>query len=429
MNGNRELNKKIEYGYRIFGQNERISNNPYETGLNGNDICFGTAGKGKTGSYVIPNIQNIDGSLIVSDTKGQLARMFKKELHDKGYKVYTLDFVNPEKSAIYNPLRYIRTYRDGRFRDQDIMAIAHIICPPGQDKEAPMWEQLARNFIAMAISYVLEEYKAEDRNLIKAGEFIREFNIKFKNGYLDRWMLMHEDTLAEKKYREIMSYKDAEKMFASVLGIANENMQLFSLNEAADIFDERKGNPMFKPVIDIPALGKEKTVLFINVSDMESTFDKMINVLYTQVMSVLCREADANLNGKLNCHVRIIMDDFAASAKIPNFTKYISVMRSRDIAVSIILQSLSQLESMYSHGETTTIINNCDHLLYWGCQDSETADFVAQRANIPSEEILRMPNSKAYLIESGVGARLIDKIPPYSTCKPNVQCVPEPSHT
>lgn len=407
---------KEKYGYRIFGMNERISNNPRISGMNGNDICFGTAGKGKTGSYVIPNIQNIDGSLIVSDTKGQLARMFSKELKEKGYTVYCLDFVNPEKSAIYNPLRFIRTYVDGRVRDQDIMALAHILCPPGQDKNAPMWEQLTVNFISMAISYVMEEYSEKERNLLNAAEFIRNFNMRYKNGYLDRWMLNHEGCLAEKKYREIISYKDADRMFGSVLGMASDNLQIFSLLESEYIFDESKANRMRKPVLDLAEIGEKKTVLFINVSDMDSTFDKMINILYTQVMTVLCREADQNPSGKLNCHVRIIMDDFAASAKIPDFTKYISVMRSRDISVSIILQSLTQLESMYSHGESTTIINNCDHLLYWGCQDPETAEMVAQRANIPAEEILSMPNDKAYLIVSGQRARLIDKIPPYSTC-------------
>lgn len=413
-----EKKKKIEYGYRVFGQNETISNNPYETGLNGNDICFGTAGKGKTGSYVIPNIQNIDGSLIVSDTKGQLARMFKRELREKGYIVYTLDFVNPEKSAIYNPLRYIRRYSDGGFRDQDIMSIAQILCPPGQDRDAPMWEQLTQNFIAMAISYVMEEYEEKDRSLVKASEFIRDFNIKYKNGYLDRWMILHEGSLAEKKFNEILSYKDAEKMFASVLGMANNSLQMFSLKEAEYIFcEEQKRALPLKNIIDIEKIGERKTVLFINVSDMESTFDNMIILLYSQLMSVLCRKADANSNGKLDCHVRIIMDDFAASTKIPNFTKYISVMRSRDIAVSIVLQSLTQLESLYNHGEATTIINNCDHLLYWGGQDPETADFVAQRANLPAEAILNMPKEKAYLIVSGENARLIDKIPPYSTCR------------
>ena len=99
---------------RILAKGVVVSNDTRITGLNNNDIIIGTSGCGKTGGYVIPNIQNLTGSLIVSDTKGQLYRMFKDELEAKGYKVYILDFVNPLNSCGYNPLCGIRKYPDGK---------------------------------------------------------------------------------------------------------------------------------------------------------------------------------------------------------------------------------------------------------------------------------------------------------------------------
>lgn len=109
------------------------------------------------------------------------------------------------------------------------------------------------------------------------------------------------------------------------------------------------------------------------------------------------------------------MDDFASSAVIPDFDKIISVIRSRDIYVSLIIQSLSQLESMYTPAVSRTIINNCDHILYFGSQDLDTANFIATRASKTPEAVLSMPRTKAYLITSGEKARLVDKIVPYST--------------
>lgn len=150
---------------------------------------------------------------------------------------------------------------------------------------------------------------------------------------------------------------------------ANRALEPFEFEEAKHIFTS-------KDRFDIRSLGREKTVLFINVSDTDRTFDQLVNIFYTQALQLLCTEADSSPGGKLNVPVRIIMDDFAASARIPDFDKIISVIRSRDISVSLILQSMTQLESMYSHAQALTITNNCDHLLYLGSQDLETANFI-----------------------------------------------------
>ena len=85
--------------------------------------------------------------------------------------------------------------------------------------------------------------------------------------------------------------------------------------------------------------------------------------------------------------------------------------------MSLILQSLSQLETMYEHAAAVTIINNCDHMIYLGCQDLETANFIGARAYKAPESILSLSRDKAILITNGEKARIVDKIKPYSTMK------------
>jgi type IV secretion system protein VirD4 len=166
---------------------------------------------------------------------------------------------------------------------------------------------------------------------------------------------------------------------------------------------------------NIADLGREKTVLFINVSDTDRAFDSIVNIFYTQALQVLCAEADSKADGRLAVPVRMILDDFAASARIPDFDKLMSVIRSREISVSIILQSLSQLDTLYDRAMSLTIINNCDNILYLGGKDMETANFVANFAGKTPEAILSMERDKAYLIRTGEKARLVQKIAPYST--------------
>jgi type IV secretion system protein VirD4 len=145
--------------------------------------------------------------------------------------------------------------------------------------------------------------------------------------------------------------------------------------------------------------------------------DKVINMFYGQAMQILCRQANHNPDGRLKMPVRFFLDDFAASAKIANFSKMISVIRSRDIYVSIILQDKNQLDAMYSSAEANTIMNNCDHIIYYGGNDLSTAQYVSARTCKTVETIISKPSKDIWIMTNGSKPVLAEKIPPYSTLK------------
>lgn len=363
------------YGKRIFASNAEITNDTYITGLNNNDICLGASGSGKTGSYVCPNIRNIDGSMVVSDTKGQLEKRFKNVLMKKGYKVYTLDLVNPERSCGYNPLQFIRKYKNGMYREQDILSLANTICPE-QDSREPIWDRSAVLYISFLLSYCLEAEPEENHNLLFLGELHRSFSLPDGDIQFVEWIEDHKDSFAAKKFYELKANRQADKMWGSVMGFVNIALEHYDFYEAKYIYaraDESEN-------IDIKELGQRKTVLFINNSDTNFAFDNLVNIFYKQALNVLCTEADANEDGRLKVPVRLIMDDFGASAAIDDFDRIISVVRSRDISVSLMIQSLSQLKSKYGQEQSLTILNNCDHILFLGNNDLDTANFIGARA-------------------------------------------------
>lgn len=138
-----------------------------------------------------------------------------------------------------------------------------------------------------------------------------------------------------------------------------------------------------------------------------------MNMLYAQALQILTRYADKECRGnRLPVPVRFILDDFAANTVIPDFDKIISVIRSREIYVSIIIQSLTQLYSMYESSRAQTIINNCDHLLYLGGQDVETARYIGVKANRTPNAILNMPVGEAILFTRGQEPRKVRKYDP-----------------
>lgn len=400
---------KRSSGVRVLAESITVSNDTRSTGMNNNDLVIGSSGSGKTGGYVIPNIQNIEGSIVVSDTKGQLYRNFSEELRQKGYEVKILDLVQPERSCVYNPLSHIRRYGDGSFYEKDILTLANSLVQCTASGDEPFWHFSARSYIAFLICYCLENMPSAEQNMVTITDL---HNAMLKpNGDLAfiEWIKENPDSFAARKYNELQSDVPAERTWACIKSFVNIALEPFEFKEAKHIFGSDDS-------IDLRDLGRKKMALFLNVSDTDRTFDALVNIFYAQALQVLVSEADSRQDGRLEVPVRIIMDDFAASARIEDFDKIISTIRSREISVSLILQSLTQLTGMYGK-DAETIMDNCDHILYLGSQNLETAGYIGTRANKTPEKILYMPNDSAYFIEKGRQAELVKKFVPYSSVR------------
>ena len=133
------VKNKNNMGVRILADGVTVDNNSMITKLNNNDLIVGSSSSGKTGGYVIPNIQHISGSMIISDTKNQLHRRFAKSLAQKGYEVKVIDFVNMNKSCCYNPLANIRRNKKGRFCEQDILTLSNALIKVTAEDKEPIW--------------------------------------------------------------------------------------------------------------------------------------------------------------------------------------------------------------------------------------------------------------------------------------------------
>lgn len=392
-------------GERIFAPEVTVSNDTRQTGLNNNDLIIGGSGSGKTGGYIYNLLLNPYGSMIVSDTKGLLHRIFSRYLREKGYKVYVLDFVNPERSVAYNPLRYIRRDKAGEPNEADIAKLANIIMPK-LDAQEPFWEKAAARYISILIGFVLEDAPEEDQTMTSVCLIHRKMRSEKGRKAFEEWAEEHPDSFAARKYYQMRQSASAEKMWSSIMEFVNEGL---------DIFDYREYEPIWDDVdsINIARMGHEKTVLFVNSSDNDTSMHTLSNLFNTQAMQVLIAEADKMPDGRLPIPCRLILDDFAAAARIDHFDNLISIIRSREISVSIIIQSLSQLNHMYSVDRANTILNNCAHVLYLAGKDKETMQYVADYLNQTVHTVLKLPRDKAVFIEEGASARIVSKLIPY----------------
>ena len=128
--------------------------------------------------------------------------------------------------------------------------------------------------------------------------------------------------------------------------------------------------------INFDDLGKKKLAIFVITSTSDSTYDFVSTMFFSQMLQKLFLQADNN-GGTLKNQVYFLLDEFPNIGQIPDFPKKLSVTRSMGISISIIVQALDQLESLY-RDEYEVIIGNCDTQLFLGSQSIKTCEYFSK---------------------------------------------------
>ena len=389
-------------GEHILAAGITLGTDTWQTGINNKILIFGPSGAGKSRGYVEPNIRNCSNeSIIVSNTKGEQEAKHREDLLRKGYKVLKIDFTDLSAGCGYNPMDYIRyDPKTDLYNEQDIISLCMCLVPDTGSND-PYWEQAARQYLACLIAYVLEALPEEEHTLESVVKLVERLGDQEFDMLVRELSAFKPDSTIPGRYEAIRGVSDSPKTDASVKAVLSTALDTLRFDTALALYKKPQK-------IDLSMFGREKTALFITISDTDRSLDKLANALMTQILQILCRSADHDYeNHYLDIPVRMYLDDFATNLYIPNFDNIISVIRSREIYVSVILQSITQLEALYGEAKAKTIINNCDQQLYLGGQDIDTARFVSERANRNLSTILSLPIGHGFLFIRGEKPRPI----------------------
>ncbi len=372
----REINKK--YKQRPNLTNKILTKN-VSIGLNGkahrrnlNVLVCGGSGAGKTRFFCKPNVMQCNTSMVILDPKGEIIRDTGNLLKKKGYEVKVLDLINMEKSHCYNPFVYLTN-------DNDVQKLVTNLFKATTPKESssndPFWDTAASMLLLALIFYLKYEAPEDEQNfpmvmeMLRAGEvhedddtYVSPLDVLFNN-----LEAKEPEHIAVKYYRNYHS--GSAKTLKSIQITLVARLEKFNLESLASltITDE----------LDLPSLGEKKTALFALIPDNDTSFNFLVSILYTQLFQQLFFLADHKYNGSLPVHVHFIMDEFA-NVSLPNdFDKILSVMRSREVSVSIILQNLAQLKALFEK-QWESIVGNCDEFLYLGGNEQSTHKYVSE---------------------------------------------------
>jgi len=373
----KQVNKKYKDTSNIF-KNKVLTQN-VSIGLDGrkhrrnlNTLVCGGSGAGKTRFYCKINLMQCNTSFVVLDPKGEMLRDTGHLLEKNGYVVKVLDLINMEKSHCYNPFVYLKD-------DNDVQKLVTNLfkstTPKGSQSNDPFWDTAASMLLLSLVFYLKYEAPEDEQNFTMVMEMLRAGEVKEDDDmYLspldilfDRLETRDPEHIAVKYYRDYHS--GSAKTLKSIQITLASRLEKFNLQSLSSltITDE----------LELSTLGEKKTALFALIPDNDTSFNFIVSILYTQLFQQLFYIADHKYKGRLPVHVHFVMDEFANVSLPDDFDKILSVMRSREVSVSIILQNLAQLKALFEK-QWESIVGNCDEFLYLGGNEQSTHKYVSE---------------------------------------------------
>lgn len=327
---------------------------------NGNILVIGGSGSGKSASFAIPNALQMLGSYIFTDPKGELydrtAGIYKKY----GYDVHVINLADPKFSDGYNPLSHIRG-------TTDVDIIAKIISKKddkgGSKGGDPFWDQTSEALLKAMIYYILFNRPKEEHSLASCLALVRLGGENEGEDLMNLFMDLPFDNPARRAFETIRL--GSEKTFSNILVSLAAKLEAFDSEEIAALTSTN--------TIEFEDLAQKKSVVYFITPESHSTYDFLMNIFFSQLFQRLYEFGDQN-GGALPIPMFLILDEFANIGRIPNFERILSTCRSKKLHISIILQSLDQLEEIYDEKVTQNIKANCSTHLFLGSNAQKTLE-------------------------------------------------------
>jgi len=371
-------NNVILTGTEFLTMNTRPKNPANSRNLN--CAVIGSSGSGKTRFWLTPQLLQAHSSYVVVDPKGGILGQVGTFLKKQEYKIKVFNSIDFSKSMHFNPLSYIKT-------ESDILKFVNALIENtrGDGKESdPFWTKAETLLYCALIGYIVFEGPEEERNINTLVDMLNSMETKedddnFKNA-IDYMFIGLEkrkpDHFAVRQYKK---YKLASgKTAKSILISCGARLASFDIPQLREImsYDE----------MELDRMGDRKTATFFIISDVDTTYNFIVALAFSQMFNLLCEHADSMENNRLKHHVRVLWDEAANTGQVPQLEKIMAVIRSREISLCLFLQAQSQLKGLYKdHAET--ILGNCDSVIFLGGREHST---IKELSEVMGKETISM---------------------------------------
>jgi type IV secretory pathway TraG/TraD family ATPase VirD4 len=362
-------------GLLIDGKNKRLSTQDSFEHI----AIIAKPGAGKTTSYIIPNVLDKAGqkcSLVVTDPSGEIFTSTSAFMKAKGFHIMTLNPDNLLESACFNPFDGL-TGKDTIEIEKICAAI--ILSKYGGDKEG-IWNDGAISILEI-FAKCLAFNSPEHLNLPNLNYLINLFGEDGKS--LDDWVADHSINPDNTEDSSIMTAwlgltKNNKNMLSSYATIAKTALKQLNNSNIQQLLATNE--------LDFSQFRQQKTILYIIVpAHQQDYYQFIIDLLYTRFFSLMMD----SLPQKKELNIYCLLDEFGSSY-IHGFSALINNIRKYRVSLSVVFQSLSQLEAQYGKSADAIKGGIGSYLVFAGADYAtakEMSDMVGKRVIISRDHL------------------------------------------
>lgn len=376
----KELSGSNPDNMRILSEHVSVSKDD-DVLSNNNMIVVASSGKYKTTGIVEPNLMLKNASYIMLDVKGAtLRKLGNYFLEDGDYVIRCINLKEPWLSDRYNPFRYIE-------REVDLIRLItnlqQAVKRPDAFQGDPFWDDGVRLYCQALffdewLSAQREARYGSMNNILKLVNMENRKKIfevadgkkvvKIEKSELQ----IHMDELAKQYGEDYPPVRDYKKLKEgapdTVRSIVIMVNAMLSLCETADIKRIFSGDDINIREIGLGVDGNPNKKVFLSLvlPDNDTSFNFLINMFYTQLFDILMRCADNEIHGPLPVPVEVWADEFYAGPKPMDPESLMGVIRSRNICLIPILQSIAQIQTLYKNEKWKVLFDNAAVFAFYG---------------------------------------------------------------
>jgi type IV secretion system protein VirD4 len=352
---------------------------------NKNLAAFGSSGSMKSRAVIRNSIigcQRRGESMLLTDPKGELFGDTAVWLRKSGYVVRVLNLVSLDKSNGWNFLE--DALKDANGNELEIVEqISHVIINNTKDTTSvnvfkdDFWDKGERGLLKAIMLYQFYMWKLGLGPLA----FSHAYDFLLNN---ELEQLRKEFEVLNRRYPGNSAWSQFN-IFLKAGERVCPNIHFGLLSRLSIFNNQRVCEITGRNQMDLVLPAKQKCAYFIITPDQDSTYDFVACLFFTLFFIRVIKYADTETpNRRCPVPVNCLLDEFPNIGEIPDFEKKMATVRSRDVSITILFQSIPQLEQRYPKNSHYGILGNADFKVFLGTDDPITAKYVSDRAGVAS---------------------------------------------
>ncbi|MBD5451954.1 MAG: type IV secretory system conjugative DNA transfer family protein [Lachnospiraceae bacterium] len=348
------------FGYKTaYGLGQYVG---LKQGEEGNILIAGANGSGKSSGIAKPTLYTWQGSICVTDIKGELSK-FYMNLYQQGLVKRPYIIFDPTQmdSKGYDPFYLLKHDEDNLV--SNICEIVDAIIPIPHDIKEPFWLETEQSIFKATLLYGFQLgfsfYDSINKIILSPIndllKDISELGGELANMYIRNTHRLKPETLADidRGLRNKLIVFSTDPYISNTFRVDADYFTWDDLDEA-NIF------------LRIPA-------------DKIDQWGGVINLMYTQLIRHLERRPEKySPDGKNNVQTLLLMDEFARFGKLNIITDAVSTLRSKNVNICLFIQSLAQLDKLYGECDRRIILDNCQYKTILQANDADTQEYFSR---------------------------------------------------